>query len=573
MGPRKEQLEMSNIIGGFGIPLVIIAVGVAMLSVIMMVARNYKKCPPSEAMVLSGRKHNIVDAGGKVIGKQGFRLVVGGAAFRFPLLERIDYLSLEVFQVEFSVQKTPNVDGVAVSVDAVANLRISSQPNILAIAVGQLLRKGPQQIMEICRNTLEGQLRQIVGTLTVEDMVRDREKITQQVLAVAELELAKTGIELVNFTIKGIFDEEGYIEAMGKTKTAEVKRDAEIGQANAKRAATIAASTALREGEQTRLDNEAQVAKAARDLAIKQADYQAETDQAKAKAALAGQMQTAQVERELKVRLAEVEEADAQARIAVAEQQAARREKELITEQIKPAEATRTAAVIKADGEAQATVKAAEGKAKASVTEAEGTASAVKMIAEADKVKLQAEGEGQAAAAAANKKQVGLAEAEVTKARMLAEAEGTSKKGEAEGVAIQAKLLAEAMGLQKKNEALSALSEGAKLILILEALPKIIDEAGEAGQKICAAMFEQVGAGLSRIDSVHIVDMGGGKGGNGTSPVANFALAIPEVVFGFMQKLRATGIDVDGIMKKLGIDASKMIGIPGAETAKHPEAA
>ena len=541
---------MSNLLGGLFIPVMIIAIGIALLSVAMMVARNYKKCPPNQAMILTGRKRKVSDGKGGQI-EQGFRTVVGGAALKLPLLERIDYMSLAVFQTEFNVQKAPNVDGVAVNVDAVANLRISSQPNILAIAVGQLLGKAPQEIEIMCKNTLEAQLRQIVGTLTIEDMVRNREKISGQVVTVAKPELENMGIELVNFNIKGISDGLGYIDALGKTKTAQVKRDADIGEAEAKRESTIKSSTAAREGEQKRLENEEAVAQAERDLAVKKADLKVETDTAQAKAELAGALAKADLNKDLKAREASVDAANARARIEVAEEEAKWKEKQLITEQIRPAEAARDAAIIRANGEQQSSVILAEGEKQSAIITAEAT----KATADAAKTKLQLEGEGKALADAAMKREIGLAEAEVVQ-----------KKGEAEGAAIQAKLLAEAMGLLKKQEALAQMTPAARTVIILEMLPQIIEHAGDAGEKIFTAMFEQIGAGLARVDSIHLVDLGGG-GGNGNGPVANLAMSIPKIVFGALHQLKALGINADEIFTKLGLNLDDLIGVNSTKTS------
>lgn len=532
-------------LSGLMYPVMIIALGVGLMSVVMVIVRNYKKCPSSQAMILTGGRHKIPDGqGGHTT--LGFRAIVGGGAMRWPVRDRVDYLDLTVIQVEFEVKDTPNVDGVPVNATAVANLCISSQPSILPIAVGKFLGKRPEEIKDICKNTMEGQLRQIVGTLTVEDMVRDREKLNQQVLKAAKPELEKIGIELLIFNIKAISDSQGYIEALGKTKTAEVKRDADIGEANAKRESKMRSTTALREGREKELENEQAVAIAERDLAVKKSNLKVETDTAQAKAELAGALATADLQKDLKAREASVDAANARARIEVAEEEAKWAEKRLVTEKIRPAEAEKEASIIKANGEQQALVIKAEGEKQAAVIKAEAT----KVTAEAEKSRLQFVGEGEALADAAMKREIGLAEAEVVKAR-----------GEAEGRAIEAKLLAEAMGLLKKQEALAQMTPAARTVIILEMLPQIIEEAGDAGEKIFTAMFEQIGAGLARIDSIHMVDMGGGNG-NGNGPVANFALNIPKIVFGTLQQLRTMGIDVDAIAKKIGLNLDDLIGVP-----------
>ena len=524
-----------------GVPIVIVALAFAFLGVIIFVSRNYMRCPPNEVLILYGRQHRFVGDDGKPVSR-GYRLITGGAAFRIPLLERAQWLSLNVFPIPVRIENTPNNDGVRVTVDSVANVRISSNPALLGSAVEQFLGKEEGEIHKIVHDTLEGLVRQLVGTLTIEAMVRERESISRSVLHLTEAELSKLGFVCQTFVVSKIDDEHGYIEAMGKKKTAEVMRDAEIGEAEAKREATIKASAAKREGEAERLANEAKIADANRDLEVKKATYDAEIKAEQARAALAGDIAKAERSKELKLREVAVQQTEVEAMTAVAEKAALRREKELVAEKIKPAEAERQAVLISAEGVRNAAVVRAEGEAKAEVTLAEAAATATKARAEAEKVKLAAEGEGHAAAEAALKRQAGLAEAEVTKA-----------KGEAEGAAIRAKLLAEAEGIEKKNLALAQMSDGARLILVLERMPDLIDETGEALAKALAPAFQAMGAGIAGIDKIQIVDMGGSASPNGSSAVERLALSIPNVVFSTLQKAKALGVDLDKILGKLGI--------------------
>lgn len=538
-----------------GIPLVILALALAALATIVFVARNYIKCPPNEVLIFSGRKHKVRDESGKVIGVRGYRLVTGGAGFRIPLLEIVDRLSLQTFQVEVKIHDAPNVDGVPITLDAAANLKVSSDPEILPAAVERLL--GKENVRAIATNTLEGILREIAGTLTIEEIITERQKISQQVQTTATGELAKLGLRIDNFLIKQVRDEHGYIEALGKKKTAEVKRDAVIGEAEALKESTIKSSVARRLGEEERLANEAQIANAERDLAVKKAGYKKEMETRQAEADLARRLREAEINRDIKTREVAVEEAEKQARIKVAEQEALRKEKELVATEIKPADAARKAAVIRAEGEAAAAVKRAEGDKEAVIARATG-----------ERQRLAAEGEGRAQAEAAQRRQIGEAEADAIRA-----------KGESEGAAIQARLLAEAEGekarllaeaegFHKKNEALARMSESARAIITLELLPGIIEKGGEAGERIVGSAFEHVGTGLSRIDNLTMVDMGNG---DSRTPISRFALSIPDTVFGLIQRAEALGIDVNDILKKLGIDVSKIAGAvqpqePAAET-------
>lgn len=515
-----------------GVPMVFIGVAVALLSILFFVRNNYIKCAPNEVLVFFGHR-NKMKIGEETV-ERGYRLITGGGAFRVPMLEEVKSLPLSTFQVDVSTHDTPNKDGVLVSVDSVANLKISSDPAVLDAAVERLLDKSPEEIKRLCVSTLEGQQRQILGTLTIEDIIQEREKISHQVLAVTSAELAKLGFTLDNFVVQRIIDKQGYIEALGKKRTAQVKRDAAIGEAEAEREAKERSSEAKKMGEQARLIADEAIAEAERNLALKKSGFLAETEAKRVAAEMAGDIRKAEIDKDLRTKRKEAEAAEVTAGIQVAEQEAIRIKAHLDATTIQQAEAAKRAAILKADGEAQA----------------------VERTAEANKKRIQLEGEGQAAAEAARKKEVGVAEATVREAQ-----------GMAEGAAIAARLTAEAEGLEKKNKALAQLSDSARLIIILEHLPKVIAETGEAGEKIVGAAFEHIGAGLSRIDNLTMVDMGSGNGHD--SPVVRFAGAIPEIVFQTITKARAMGIDLDDLFHALGIDPSKLIGSIPPPTDTH----
>jgi flotillin len=379
-------------------------------------------------------------------------------------------------------------------------------------------------------------LRQIIGTLTVEDIVRNREKLAQEVLAGAQTELNKLGFQIDVFVVNKVDDKEGYIKALGARRTAEVKRDAEIAKAEADRESVVKSSAAKQEAETARLASEERIAQANRDLDLKKAAFKKETQTAQAEADMAKSLKEAEVDRELRQRRVAAEEAETKAKIALAEQESLRREKELVATTIKPAEANSRAATIIAEGNASAAVRQAD---------------ATKAQADAEKQKLTLEGEGRAAAESARTRQIGEAEAAASAAR-----------GKAEGEAIKAKLLAEAEGLTAKNEALAHMSDAAKLIIILEHLPQIIEKLGEAGQRVVASAFEHIGAGISRIDSIHIIDLGGQNGAaNGADPLSKFALNIPKTVFGVVAQAKAMGLDVGAVLEQLGLPKGALEGL------------
>src|SRR6266513_1182427 len=208
---------MQELIQAFGFPIVVIGLLLAALSTFAAFARNYRKCPPNKVLVVYGRKHKARDQETK-----GYRLIRGGSAFVLPLFEDFTYIGLDTFSVE-----------------ATANIKVSSDPERLAAAVERMLGKTPQEIHIMLKTTLDGLLRQIIGTLTVEDIVRNREKLAQEVLSGAQTELNKLGFQIDVFVVNKVDDKEGYIKALGAKRTAEVKRDAEIAKAEADRESVV----------------------------------------------------------------------------------------------------------------------------------------------------------------------------------------------------------------------------------------------------------------------------------------------------------------------------------------------
>ncbi len=543
-----------GLVSSFGVPIAIIAIAIAFLGVIVFVARNYLRCPPNEVLVLFGRQHRFIGDDGKAI-TRGYRLITGGAAFRVPLLEQSKSLSLALFAVPVKVEDTPNKDGVLVTIESVANVRLSSNPTLLGAAVEQFLGKTGEEIEAIIHSTLEGIVRQLVGTLTIEEMVRDREAIAHRVIELTTAELAKLGVECKNFVLTKVTDKKGYIDALGRKRAAEVLRDAEIGEAEAKREATIKSSTALREAEEQRLKNEAQVADANRDLAVKKAKYDAETQAEQAKVALAGQIAKAEQEKELKLKVVAVEQTEVEAKTGVAEKRAVLAEKELEATRIKQAEAEKRARIIEAEAAKQARILTAEAEKQAAITEAEGQATAAASQARA------AEEQAKATKAAANAEQARLA------ALGKGEAEALEARGRAEGEAVKAKLLAEAEGVKAKNDALAQMSEGARLILVLDRLPEVLEQGGEALAKAIGPAFQGIGAGLAAVDRIEIIDLGSGANGQGTA-VERFALAVPQIVLRALTAGQATGIDLSDLLGKLGIRVARQ----GGASASAPHA-
>ena len=216
------------------IPLIVLAVLLSVLIAIWLFSRNYIKVSPNAAAVFSGRKRKLSD--GRVV---GYRIVRGGAALRVPLLEKVEYLSLNLLTIPLEIRRAYTVKGVPVSVKAVANVKIKSDDVSLQAAAERFLGMSLPEVQKVIFQTLEGHLRAILGTLTVEEINNDRQSFAQKLTSEAAADLERMGIGVDVLIIQEISDEEGYLDALGKRRTAEVKRDAQIGEAEATRDSKI----------------------------------------------------------------------------------------------------------------------------------------------------------------------------------------------------------------------------------------------------------------------------------------------------------------------------------------------
>src|SRR6187401_3039825 len=435
---------------------------VGLFAAMALFARNYIKVPPSTVAIFYGRKHQLVDERGNK-STVGFRVVRGGAALRVPVLEQVAYLSLNIISIPLRIQRAYTKEGVAVTVEAVANVKIAGDDVSLRGAAERFLGMTTDQIKGVIFQTLEGHLRAILGTLTVEEINADRQAFAQKMTDEAAVDLKKMGVNIDILTIQQISDEQGYLDALGKKRTAEVKRDAVIGEALAQRDAMIRSAMADQEGKTKRFEADVAIAQSMRDKESRQAEFDAAVQAKQAEAEQAGPLATATARQKVTEQETKIDQVRKQQEVLVQEQEAARKEKELLATVVKPAEAERQAAILRAEGEKQATI----------------------IKAEATQKELEYEGAGQAAKI----ERVGRAEA----AKVLA-------VGEAEAEVIKKKLLAEAEGLQKKSEAWKNFNEAAVLNMLVEKMPELAQ-----------AFATQ----LAGIDKINIIEMGNGAAGAG----------------------------------------------------------
>jgi len=458
---------MSNLFGNLGLLGVFIVVPIVFFILVLAVAKRYRKVGPNQVMVISGRKHRVRGAAGDEM--TGYRVRKGGGAFIFPLLERVDILSLEVVTLDFTTPEVYTKPGVPIVVDGVAQVKIKGDESSIRTAAEQFLGKTVDEIKQIALQTVEGHLRAIIGTLTVEEMYRNRDQFASTVQEVAVGDLANMGLQIVSFTLKDIRDGHGYLEALGKPRTAEVKRDAAIAQAEADRDAAIKSAQARQAAELVKLDAETKIAEAQRDFQSKKAEYDAAVNLKRANADLAYDIQKNKTSQELKREEVQISIVEKEQQILVQEREIQRREKEL-----------------------EATVKRqADAERYRVETEAQG------LRARAEQV---ARGEAEA------RRQKGLADADVIKATGASEAEIISLKG-----------TAEADAMKKKADSFKDYNQAAVLQILMAALPEIAKAISEP---------------LSKTDRITLVSTGGdGIGASKlTGDIAKVMAELPAVV-------------------------------------------
>jgi flotillin len=477
------------------VAVVIPAVVFVIFALIFVYASRVKKVGPNQVMVISGRGEGRKDLTGV---ESKFRIVTGGRSFIWPILERVDDLSLEIMTIDITTPDVPTVQGVPVTVDGVAQVKIGSDENSIRTAAIQFLSKTQDEIRHVAHETLAGHLRAILGTLTVEQLYRDREAFAQKVQEVSGDDMASMGLEIVSFVIKDISDVEGYLEALGRPRIAQVKRDAAIGEAEAERDATIESAKARQAGESAKYEAETKIAESRKNFEVEQAAYQAETNRKKAEAELAYTLQQNITNQEVKTEEVQVEVSAKKKQIEVQHQEALRREQELDATVRKPAEAEQYR---------------------------------VRTLAEARQFQLQTEATGEAEAI----RRKGEAEADAAKAKGLAEAEILRQKGLAEAEVIRQQGLSEAEATLKKADAWKEYTQAAVLQQLLDKLPEIASAISQP---------------LAKTDRIVVVSTGGENGsGAGASKITQDITNIIAQVPATIEAL--TGMDLLGAIGNL----------------------
>jgi len=476
--------------------LAIASIVIVVLFVFLAIfASRYTKVGPNQVLVISGRKRRVVDADGRAH-FVGFRIVKGGGVFVWPVFEKVDLLSLELLTIDVQTPEVYTSKGVPVKVDGVAQIKVKGDDVSIATASEQFLGKTQEEIRNISTQTLEGHLRAILGTMTVEDIYQNRDSFASKVQEVAAGDMANMGLGIVSFTIRDIRDSQGYLDALGKPRIAQVKRDAQIAQAEADRDAMIKSAQATQAGQEAKFVADTRIAEAQRDYQTNVAQYQAAVNQKKAEADLAYDLQKFKTGQLVKAEEVQVQIIEKQKQIELQQQEILRRQRELEANVQKPADAERYK---------------------------------VETLANARKFQLETEAAGTASAA----KATGFANAEVAKATGMAEAEANKARGLAEAAIIEAQGKAQAEAMRQKAESFKEYNQAAVLDLIVRILPELAGKISEP---------------LSKTDKITIINSGSGPGGGAsklTADVTQIIAQLPPV----LESL--TGVKFDKLLEQV----------------------
>ncbi len=262
-----------------GIALFTVFVVAALLVAILMYKANLYIAPKNTALILTGRKHQDVD--GQEV---GYKIITGGRGWKIPLIERVDTLDLTSLPIELKVEDAITKEGVMLDVVANANVKISSEPRFIGNAVERLLGKGKQDLIDLALETLAGNLRGVLATMEPREVNANREVFLSQVQKEATEDLEKLGFSLDTLNIKDISDKGGFLESLGRRKTAEVMKEAEIGEANAASETRQRKAEAERRAKETEIENEQAILEREKNLRLERAHVEAETAAAEARA-------------------------------------------------------------------------------------------------------------------------------------------------------------------------------------------------------------------------------------------------------------------------------------------------
>lgn len=477
-------------------PIIIVAIiaGALILALIALFVTKYRTVGPEEALIVSGSylgnspTVNTDESGNRV------KIIRGGGAFILPVFQQASPLSLLSSKLEVTTPEVYTEQGVPVMADGTAIIKIGSSISEIATAAEQFLGKSKEDREGEAREVLEGHLRSILGSMTVEEIYKNRDKFSQEVQRVASQDLAKMGLVIVSFTIKDVRDKNGYLESLGKPRIAQVRRDADIATADAEKETRIKRAEASKDAKKAELERATEIAEAEKENQLKMADYRREQDIAKAKADQAYDLENARAQQEVTEQQMQIKIIERQKQIELEEREILRREKQYDAEVKK-----------RADADRYSIEQAAQADRAKQYAEADATKYRIEASAKADAERIRLDG--------------------------LAKAEAERAQGETEADIIRLKGLAEAEAKEKIAQAFEQFGQAAILDMVVRMMPEYA---------------KQVATPLSNIDKITVVDTGSGEGG-GANRVTGYAT---DLMASLQETLKASsGIDVKDLIE------------------------
>lgn len=461
---------------------ILIIVGVVVIALILLVMTGYVKSPSDTAYIISGLKKEP-------------KYVIGRSSIRIPFLQRMDKLMLKMISVDVKTEDSvPTNDYINVNIDSAVKVKVSSDPAKMKIAASNFLNKNEEYIRSSVVDVLQGNVREIIGQMKLEEIVQDRKKFADKVQENAAPDMAKMGLDIVSFNVQNVTDNGNVIENLGIDRVVSISKSAQISRAESERDIAVAKASAEKQANDARVEAETAIAEQNNALEIKKQELKKQSDIKKAEADAAYEIQEQEQRKTIEIATADANIAKQEKEAEIKEKEIAVKEKSLDAEVKKQADAEKYARIQKADADKY---------------EAE-------QRAEAEKITK-------------------LKEAEAIQARSIAEAEGTKAKGIAEAEAIKAKGLAEAEAMEKKAEAMAKYGKAAMTDMIIKVLPQ---------------MAEAIAKPLESIDKVSII---GGAGDSGMSTISD---NVPQVLAKTIESVKeTTGFDLTEVMKANTYDA------------------
>ncbi|RLL45129.1 flotillin family protein [Oceanobacillus piezotolerans] len=499
-------------------PSIWIVIGIAAVLVLALIGvfvTKYRTAGPDEALIvtgsyLGGKNVHVDESGNKI------KIIRGGGAFILPVFQQAEPLSLLSSKLEVTTPEVYTEQGVPVMADGTAIIKIGGSIGEIATAAEQFLGKTREDRENEAKEVLEGHLRSILGSMTVEEIYKNRDKFSQEVQRVASQDLAKMGLVIVSFTIKDVKDKNGYLDSLGKPRIAQVKRDADIATAEADKETRIKRAEAAKEAQKAELERATEIAEAEKENQLKTAEYRREQDIARARADQAYDFETARAKQQVTEQEMQIKIIERQKQIELEEKEILRRERQYDSEVKKKADADRYA------------------------VEQSAIADKAKQIAEADANQYRIESQAKA-------------EAEKVRVDGLAKADSQRAQGESEAEVIRLKGLAEAEAKRKIAEAFEQYGQAAVLDMVIKMLPEYAKE---------------VASPLSNIDKITVVDTGSNSENGGANKVSGYATNLMATL---QESLKASsGIDVKDLLENI-TGSSNFSSSPGHEAIEYEE--